>query len=97
METIIKWKRKPSTNIEWKDFRNEDLFFCHTCKKYYPSSYYDKGLYIIFRDENINPYKYLIDEEDRGGRQWSCNICIYDNLYKNKLITIRNIDGKIIK
>jgi hypothetical protein len=59
---------------------------------------FSKGKIFLFGGDNNDnsTYKYLDDIEDRGGHQWSCDTCIYKILYNNKIITIRNNDGKII-
>ena len=94
------WKRKPRTNPpNWKDYRIEDLFECHTCKEYQPWMSFRKGRKFLFEgDDNDDDvtYKLMDDIEDRGGRQWSCDECINKILYNNKIITVRNKDGKLI-
>ena len=90
-----KWKRKPHFHENYKDHRIEDLFLCNSCKKWYPWFCYTKGQYAIFGNSN-KTYKLLNDEDDRGGHEWSCDNCIYDLLYKNGLIIIRDKFGKNI-
>jgi hypothetical protein len=92
------WKRKPRNEPNFKDHRIEDLFYCHTCKEYYPWFSFCKGKIFVFsgNDNDDNTYEYMNDIKDRGGYQWSCDICIDKILYNNKIITIRNNEGKII-
>ena len=90
------WKRKPSDNPNWKEFRIEDIFQCHHCKEYYPWMHFGKGKILALGGNDDNTYKYLDDSEDRGGRRWACDTCIDKILYNNKLITITDTDGKII-
>ena len=96
---IVKWKRKQCTNpISWKEFRNEDLFLCHNCKGSFPWFQYTWGNFLASngrRDTDIT-YKYLNDDEDRGGYQWACNYCIQHVIWENNLITIRNNEGKFV-
>ena len=90
------WKRKPRNELNFKDHRIEDLFQCHNCKEYYPWMSFCKGKIFLFGGDGNNTYQYMDDIEDRGGHQWSCDTCIYKILYNNKIITIRDNDGKII-
>ena len=52
---------------------------------------------IIALCDSIDTYEYMNDDEDRGGKRWACDNCIDKILYYNNIITITNIDGKIIK
>lgn len=90
------WKRKCRDEDNFRDFRNEDLFVCHTCKKYYPWFCFCKGCVFIFRGDGSCTYEYMNDNKDRGGRQWSCDRCIDKILHNNKIITIRDDSKKII-
>ncbi len=90
------WKRKARNEPDFKEHRIEDLFHCHTCKEYYPWMKFRKGKIFLFGGDGDNTYEYMDDIEDRGGHQWSCDICIEKILYNNNLIRIRNNDGKII-
>ena len=90
-----KWERKPCK--EFKEHRDEDLFKCHTCNNWIPWFYYTDGKKLaVGGDDGNDTYKFMNDDDDRGGRQWSCNNCIDKFLHKNKLITIRNAEGKLI-
>jgi len=90
------WERKPRDT--WEDCRYEDLFLCHNCKGWWSSRCYSKGKIIALPDtDSNNTYAYMIDDEDRGGRRWACDYCMDKILYDNNIITITNIDCKIIK
>jgi len=92
----IKWQRKPCDDpIEWKEFRDEDLFLCHNCKGWWPYYKYTQGKIFEFGDDD-NTYKFINDNKDRGGRKWACNYCMEKILYENNIITITNKEGKII-
>jgi hypothetical protein len=99
-DIIVKWKRKPCTNpISWKEFRDEDLFLCHNCEGSFPWFKYTLGNFLASNGGRIdleNTYKYLNDDEDRGGYQWGCNNCIQHVIWGNKLIIVRNNQGKIV-
>jgi hypothetical protein len=89
------WKRKP--HPEWKEHRIEDLFLCHTCKNWYPWFTFRMGKFFAIPSHNgENTYDYMNDKEDRGGRRWSCDMCIYKILYNNKIITITDNSGKLL-
>jgi len=90
------WERKPSDNPEWAKYEIEDLFLCHKCKGWFSYLYYNQGKIIALCDR-IGTYEYMNDDEDRGGRRWACNYCMDKILYDNNIITITNIDCKIIK
>ena len=90
------WKRKPDNNLEWAKDKREDLFLWHKCKSWLPLHYY-KHMKIIALCDSIDTYEYMNDDEDRGGKRWACDNCIDKILYYNNIITITNIDGKIIK
>lgn len=90
-----KWKRKPRAEEKFKNYRYEDLFLCCSCKDWASWFHYTKGADIIgFNTDDT--YEYLNDDMDRGGREWACNNCIYDLLYENGLIIIRDEFGKNI-
>ena len=92
------WKRKPRTNPpNWKDYRIEDLFECHTCKEYKSWMNFCKGKVFILGGDGADTYELMDDIEDRGGRQWTCDECINKILYNNFIITVRDNDGKIIQ
>lgn len=86
------WKRKPRSEPTFKDHPIEDLFHCHTCKEYYPWMKFHKGNIFLFGGNGDNTYEYMDDIQDRGGRQWSCDMCIDKILHATQIITIRNID-----
>ena len=92
------WERKPDNNPEWAKHKIEDLFLCHKCNGQFRSHTYEYGKIIALCDsDSISTYEYMNDDEDRGGRRWACDNCIDKILYDNNIITITNIDGKIIK
>jgi len=93
-----KWERKPrQDNPKFKDIKKKDLFLCHKCKGWWSWFIYDKGKILALNDNNSdNTYDYMNDDEDRKGQRWACNYCIDKLLFDNNMITITNIDGKII-
>lgn len=51
----IAWSRKPcDDHPEWSNFRIEDLFECHICKKLYPWFKFRDGKTLLFGD--YTPY-----------------------------------------
>ena len=85
------WERKPHDYPRWREFRIEDLFLCHLCNNWFPWVCYTKGLHMALPGyPNLDDtYKYMNDEEDRGGRRWACNRCIENVMYESELVTIR--------
>ena len=73
------WPRKPINNPELQGFRNEDLFKCIKCKKWFQWVCFVTGkeyLYSVKTDEPFDStYLYMNDEYDRGGKVWACDKC----------------------
>ncbi len=90
------WERKPNKDPDFTEYRVEDLFQCHNCKKYYHWVNFCKGKVLALGGNADNTYDFMDDNEDRGGRIWACDDCIDKILYNNNIITIRDYDGKII-
>ena len=87
------WIRIPSK--DYPDCRDEDLFLCHHCKKYYPYYDFDLGINIESHGKN-DVYRLMNNEDDRGGRVWACNNCITNTLFNDKLIQIWDENGKMV-
>lgn len=88
-----KWERIPDER--YLEYRIDDNFLCHECNQYIGWYQFTLGAKIaIGCDTHV--YKYMNNEEDRGGRIWACNKCILKTLYNRKLIQIWNEEGKLV-
>ena len=97
------WKRTPRSEENFKDHRIEDLFMCHKCSKSWPWFLYVKGAKLALDWIGDNPadhcevYRFMNDDEDRGGRQWACDYCVENTVVQNSIVTIHNEHGEIIQ
>lgn len=94
------WERKPHPN--WGDDPIEDLFLCHNCNGWWPYYKYDNGKEVALNkcawawNTEGRTYSFMNDDKDRGGRRWACNYCVDKILYDNNIITVTDVNGKII-
>jgi len=93
MNSSGKWDRRPSS--EWPDERREDLFHCHSCNRWFPWFKFVNGHYTIF-SSGRDVYE-IMNGDDLGGHRWACDLCIYRVLRMEKLITITDTHGNLVR